>query len=422
MNNSAATSKKCAAAIKAREPSFIDGLAKHLVFRLLGGLKFGQIEIKDVEGRWTFGTDGTLAAHITVRDSSFYRRVVFGGSIGAGEAYIDHLWDVDDLAVLSRIMVLNMDLLDRMERGLGRILQLFRLLGHAVNNNSRKGSKRNILAHYDLGNEMYRAFLDPTMMYSSAIYPKASSTLEEATYHKLEIICKKLDLQPTDRVIEIGSGWGGFAIHAARNYGCHVTTTTISDAQYTEAKSRIAAAGLADRINLLQVDYRDLHGSFNKLVSIEMIEAVGQKYLPTFFKKCGELLTDNGTMLLQSITIRDNKYEQYARSVDFIQRHIFPGGHIPSVTKMVTLLTEKTDMVVRSLEDFGLDYARTLRDWRWRFAKAFPSLRDDGYDERFRRLWEYYLCYCEGGFQERSISVVHLVANRPGLQGGTVHR
>jgi cyclopropane-fatty-acyl-phospholipid synthase len=420
--NSAATSERCTATIKAKAPSFIDRLAKHMVLRLLGAMQFGQIVIRDGESRWTFGTDETLAAHINVRDSSFYRQVAFGGSIGAGEAYVDHLWDVDDLAVLSRIMVLNMDLLDRMERGLGSILNIFRLLGHTVNNNSRKGSKRNILAHYDLGNEMYRAFLDPTMMYSSAIYPNGSSSLEVASQHKLEIICKKLDLQPTDRVIEIGSGWGGFAIHAARNYGCHVTSTTISDAQYAEAKSRIEAAGLTDRITLLQSDYRDLDGTYDKLVSIEMVEAVGRKYLPTYFKKCSELLTDNGMMLLQAITIRDNKYDQYTRSVDFIQRHIFPGGHIPSVTTMLNLLTEKTDMVVRSLEDFGLDYARTLRDWRWRFTRAFPSLREHGYDERFRRLWEYYLCYCEGGFQERSISVVHLVASRPGNRDGTVHR
>lgn len=420
--NNAATSERCGATMKAKAPSFIDRLAKQMVFRLLGAIQFGQIVVRDGADQWTFGPDESLAAHITVRDSSFYRQVVFGGSIGAGEAYIDHLWDCDDLVVLSRIMVLNMDLLDRMERGLGWILQIFRLLAHAVNSNSRKGSKRNILAHYDLGNEMYRAFLDPTMMYSSAIYANGSSTLEEASHYKLETICEKLDLRATDRVIEIGSGWGGFAIHAARNYGCHVTTTTISDAQYAEAKSRIEAAGLTDRITLLQSDYRDLHGSFNKLVSIEMVEAVGRKYLPTFFKKCGELLAENGTMLLQAITIRDNKYDQYARSVDFIQRHIFPGGHVPSVTKMVNLLTEKTDMVVRSLEDFGPHYARTLRDWRYRFAKAFPSLREHGYDERFRRLWEFYLCYCEGGFQERSISVVHLVASRPGNRDGTVGR
>ncbi len=416
--NDAATRATYAATLKG--PTLIDKLAKQMVFRLLGALCFGQISIRDGQNRWTFGTDPTLKAQVTVRDGRFYRQVLFGGSIGAGEAYIDHLWDVDDLAVLARIMVLNMDLLDRMERGLGWFLQLFRMCGHALKQNSRKGSKRNILAHYDLGNEMYRSFLDPTLMYSSAIYPSESSSLEEASLHKLETICKKLRLQATDRVIEIGSGWGGFAIHAARNYGCHVTTTTISDAQYQEAKLRIAAAGLEDRITLLQSDYRDMHGSFDKLVSIEMVEAVGKKYLPTFFKKCGELLAENGTMLLQSITIRDNKYEQYARSVDFIQRHIFPGGHVPSVTRMVNLLTEKTDLVVRRLDDFGLDYARTLRDWRKRFTKAFPSLREHGYDERFRRLWEFYLCYCEGGFQERSISVVHLVATRPGNRVDTV--
>lgn len=420
--NGAATSQRCTATIQTKAPSLVDRLAKQLVFRLLRALQFGQVVITEGKERWTFGTDETLAAHITVRDSTFYRQVAFGGSIGAGEAYIDHLWDVDDLVVLSRIMVLNMDLLDRMERGLGWVLQIFRFIGHTLNSNSRKGSKRNILAHYDLGNEMYQSFLDPTMMYSSAIYPNAASTLEEASYYKLETICKKLDLQPTDRVIEIGAGWGGFAIHAARNYGCHVTTTTISDAQYAEAKNRIEAAGLVDRITILRSDYRDLHGSFDKLVSIEMVEAVGRKYLPTFFKKCSELLAENGTMLLQAITIRDNKYDQYARSVDFIQSHIFPGGHVPSVTKMVNLLTEKTDMVVRSLEDFGPHYARTLHDWRKRFVKAFPSLRELGYDDRFRRLWEYYLCYCEGGFQERSISVVHLVATRPNNRGGMVRR
>ena len=418
--NSATTSERYPATIEAKAPSLIDRLAKQLVFRLLQALRYGQITIVEGKDRWTFGSDQTLAAQVTVRDPSFYRQVAFGGSIGAGEAYVEHHWEADDLVVLSRIMVLNMDLLDRMERGLGMALQVFRFIGHTLNRNSKKGSKRNILAHYDLGNEMYRSFLDPTMMYSSAIYPSASSTLEEASLYKLETICKKLDLQATDRVIEIGSGWGGFAIHAARNYGCHVTTTTISDAQFQEASDRIKAAGLADRITLLQSDYRDLQGSFDKLVSIEMVEAVGQQYLPTFFQKCGELLAETGTMLLQAITIRDNKYDQYARSVDFIQHHIFPGGHVPSVTKMVNLLTEKTDMVVRSLEDFGDDYARTLRDWRWRFTKAFPALRDHGYDERFRRLWEYYLCYCEGGFQERSISVVHLVASRPGNRDGSV--
>lgn len=402
--------------------TILDRSARQMVFRLLGGIRFGQIILREGASRWVFGSNPQLSAQVTVKDARFYRRVVFGGSIGAGEAYIDHLWDVDDLVVLSRIMVLNMDILDRMEKGLSWFLQIFRGLGQALKGNSRKGAKRNILAHYDMGNDMYRAFLDPTMMYSSAIYPGETSSLEEASLHKLDTICRKLDLQPTDRVVEIGTGWGGFAIHAATNYGCHVTTTTISDAQYEEARNRIEEAGLRDRITLLRRDYRDLSGTFDKLVSIEMIEAVGRRYLPTFFQKCGELLTGNGVMLLQAITIRDNKYEQYANSVDFIQHHIFPGGHVPSVSRMIQLVADRTDMVVRSLDEFGLDYARTLRDWRNRFVKAFPSLRRHGYDESFRRLWEFYLCYCEGGFRERSISVVHLVASRPGPTAGVVDR
>jgi cyclopropane-fatty-acyl-phospholipid synthase len=282
-----------------------------------------------------------------------------------------------------------------------------------LNRNSRHGSRKNILAHYDLGNDLYKEFLDPTMMYSSAIYPSASSSLEEAAEYKLDHICKRLNLGPQDSVIEIGSGWGGFALHAASRYGCHVTTTTISDAQYAEAKRRIELAGLTDRITLLKKDYRDLEGTYDKLVSIEMIEAVGYHYLPTFFKKCGTLLKSGGTMLLQAITIRDQQFKSYVNDVDFIQKHIFPGGCLTSNSHMLKLIAEKSDMVVRNIEDFGLDYARTLSDWKERFLSAFPKLEKQGYDERFRRLWEFYLSYCEGGFRERSISVVQLVSTRP---------
>jgi cyclopropane-fatty-acyl-phospholipid synthase len=410
--NGLSTSKPLLLSVK--KNSLLDRLAKPLVMHLLKRLRHGRLVIRDGKEASVFGEEGDLCAQITVRDTAFYRKVLFGGSIGAGEAYVDHLWDVDDLTTLARIMVLNMDVLENMERGFGRLLQVIQLLGHLGRANTRQGAKRNILAHYDLGNDLYKAFLDPTMMYSSAIYPTAASSLEEASRHKLEVICNKLQLQKDDRVVEIGSGWGGFAIHAASNYGCHVTTTTISDAQYQEARERIAAAGLSDRITLLHSDYRDLSGTYDKLVSVEMIEAVGRNYLPAFFEKCCSLLRDNGTMLLQAITLRDYKYEQYKNSVDFIQRHIFPGGHVPSLTAMQSLLTKNTDLVVRSVEDFGLHYARTLEEWRLRFLKAFPQLRQIGYDERFRRLWEYYLCYCEGGFRERSISVVHLVATRPG--------
>lgn len=396
------------------EGSIATRWSRVLLFKMLSSLEFGQLIVTEGEKQWSFGNEKQPSARVTILNPTAYHKILFGGSIGGGEAYVDKLWDVDDLTALVRIMVINMHLLDRMEKGLAWLLRPVDLAKHIFNNNNKRGSKRNILAHYDLGNEMYASFLDPTMMYSSAIYPKNESTLEEAQQHKLEEICKKLDLQPTDSVIEIGTGWGGFALHAAKKYGCHVTTTTISDAQYDEAKKRVEAAGLSDRITLLQSDYRELTGEYDKLVSIEMIEAVGHKFLPGFFKKCGELLKPEGKMLLQAITIADQKYEQYVRTVDFIQRYIFPGGCLPSNNRMLQLIADKTDMVVRQIDDFGFDYARTLEDWRCRFHHAYSSLQRQGYDETFRRLWDYYLCYCQGGFLERSISVVHVVATRPG--------
>lgn len=393
------------------------GLYRTLFRRLLSGLEFGELIVQEKDQQWTFGSGGEPCARLTVHDPAVYKKVVFGGSIGAGEAYMDKLWEVDDLTALVRIMVLNMELLDRMERGLALLLRPVEFFRHLLNANNRAGSRQNILAHYDLGNDMYETFLDPTMMYSSAIYPAPESTLEEAQQNKLEILCRKLDLRSDDSVIEIGTGWGGFAIYAARNYGCHVTTTTISDAQFKEAEKRVAAAGLADRITVLQRDYRDLTGKYDKLVSIEMIEAVGNGFLPGFFRKCADLLTPEGKMVLQAITITDQKYKQYVRGVDFIQRYIFPGGCVPSISRMVHLIAEKTDMVVRQIDDFGFDYARTIEDWLERFQHSYPMLQDRGYDERFKRMWEFYLCYCLGGFLERSISVVHLVATRPANRG-----
>ncbi len=384
-----------------------------LLFNMLEKLEYGQLTIQEKGKIRTFGNDSSLRAHVTINDSRAYRKIVFGGSIGAGEAYIDKLWDVDNLTALVRIMVLNMSLLDRMERGLAWLNRPVDLIKHLLNSNNKKGAKRNILAHYDLGNDMYSAFLDPTMMYSSAIYPSKESNLVDAQRNKLDVICKKLGLKPTDTVVEIGSGWGGFAIHAAQNYGCHVTTTTISDAQYAEANKRIAALGLTNKITLMQKDYRELTGKFDKLVSIEMIEAVGHKYIPEFFKQCEHLLKPDGKMLIQAITIADQKYVQYARSVDFIQRYIFPGGCVPSNARMLQVISENTDMVVRQIDDFGFDYARTIKDWRNRFNNSYEYLLEKGYDETFKRLWEFYLCYCEGGFLERSISVVHVVATRP---------
>lgn len=394
--------------------SFFDRGAETLFYKLISRIVHGRLTVTDGVRSQTFGAeDAKLSAEIRVLDQKFYRRIVFGGSIGAGEAYVDGMWESDNLTNLIRIMALNIELLYRIEKIFSPLLQAFNVIKHRFNNNTKKGSKKNILSHYDLGNEMYQSFLDPTMMYSSGIYPKASSTLEEASVNKLDEICKKLELQPTDHLIEIGTGWGGFAIHAAKNYGCHVTTTTISDAQFEEAEKRIKANGLENKITLLKTDYRELEGKFDKLVSIEMIEAVGEKYLPGFFKKCSSLLKQDGKMLIQAITIRDQAYRQYANSVDFIQKHIFPGGFLPSNSKMLDVMSKKTDLVVRGLDDFGFDYARTLKDWRQRFNSNFDQIREFGFDDHFKRLWNFYFCYCEGGFRERTISVVHVIATKP---------
>ncbi len=391
----------------------IQSWAKKITFKLLGAIKEGQLHLEEDGSVNSFGSQGPLQVRLTVKDPALYPAIVFGGPVGAAESYIEGHWEADDLTALIRIMVLNMTLLENMKGGLVFLANTHRIVQHLLRRNTLSRAKKNIISHYDLGNEFYQSFLDPTMMYSSAIYPFPTSTLEEAALFKVKHICQKMQLGPSDHIIEIGSGWGGFAIYAATYYGCHVTTTTISEAQYHEARKRIRKANLTDKITLLRQDYRDLQGSFDKLVSIEMIEAVGYNYLSLFFEKCSELLKPDGMLLLQAITLRDQKYKAYLNHVDFIQEHIFPGGSLVSSSVMLEMLREKTDMVVTGLEDFGFDYARTLHDWRKRFLAQSQFLEKYGFDERFKRLWEYYLCYCEGGFLERTISVIQLIAAKP---------
>lgn len=394
--------------------SFTDRWAKRLFYLFIARVRHGRVTLIDGPLRRSFGAQkSTLVAEIDVRDQRFYKRIIFGGSIGAGEAYSEGLWESNNLTNLIRIMALNIEPINRIEQRFSWLFQPLSHLKHRFKSNTRKGSKKNILCHYDLGNEMYRSFLDPTMMYSSAIYPQVNSSLEQAAIYKLDLICQKLNLQATDHLVEIGSGWGGFAIHAAKHYGCQVTTTTISGAQFKEAQKRIQASGLEKQITLLKTDYRELKGKYDKLVAIEMVEAVGQKFLTSFFRKCSTLLKQDGKMLIQAITIKDQNYSHYASSVDFIQTHIFPGGFLPSNHKMLDIMATKTDLVVRSIDDFGFDYARTLKDWRRRFNKGFERIRQYGFDDTFKRLWNFYLCYCEGGFRERTVSVVHIVATKP---------
>jgi cyclopropane-fatty-acyl-phospholipid synthase len=275
------------------------------------------------------------------------------------------------------------------------------------------GSRKNILAHYDLGNDFYALFLDPTMTYSCGIFEKAQSTLEEAAIAKYDRICKKLQLKPGDRVLEIGTGWGGFAVHAVRNYNVHVTTTTISDAQYQYAEARFREARLQGRITLLKKDYRDLRGQFDKLVSIEMIEAIGHHYFDTFFNVCSRLLHEKGMMVLQAITIQDQEFQRYVRSVDFIKRYIFPGSCLTSITAMAGSVARATDLKIFHLEDITPHYARTLNEWRRRFFDNIDQVRAMNFPETFLRMWEYYLCYCEGGFSERYIGDVQMLLTKP---------
>jgi cyclopropane-fatty-acyl-phospholipid synthase len=300
-----------------------------------------------------------------------------------------------------------------METGAARLTRPLQQLFHRINRNTRDGARRNIAAHYDLGNDFFALWLDESMMYSSAIFPDAGSDLATAQRHRLDVICRKLELGPEDHLVEIGSGWGGFAIHAAREFGCRVTTTTISRQQHELARQRIEAAGLADRIDVLLRDYRDLDGQYDKLVSIEMIEAVGSDHYETYFSQCARLLKPGGRLLIQAITIADQQYRYAEKNVDFIKRYIFPGGCLPSLSVMINTITRVSDMLVTAVEDIGLDYARTLRHWRHNFEARIEEIRALGYPESFLRMWMFYLTYCEGAFLERAISDVHLEAEKP---------
>jgi cyclopropane-fatty-acyl-phospholipid synthase len=384
----------------------------------LKGLRGGQLRLQDAEGQVLLGqADGAdpLHATLTVHDADFYRQVALNGSVGAGESYMDGHWHSDDLVALVRLLVRNRDLLDGMEGGLARLGGLALKAWHGLRRNTRAGSRRNIAAHYDLGNALFRLFLDDNLMYSSAMFAPGD-TLEQASRRKLDRICQKLQLGPRDHLLEIGTGWGGMAIHAAGRYGCRVTTTTISKEQHALARERVAAAGLADRVTVLLEDYRDLRGEYDKLVSIEMIEAIGHQYLDAYFQACAARLAPDGLALVQAITIEDDRYEQALRSVDFIKRHVFPGSFIPCVSAMVGSAARAGSLRLLNLEDFGDSYALTLRHWRQRFLDRLDEVRALGYDERFVRLWDFYLCYCEGGFIERSISDVQLLFARAGAR------
>ena len=368
--------------------------------------------MSDADGSHQFGPeDAPLSASIRVLDPRVYGHMVMGGNLAAGEAFVDGAWETDDLLSLCRIFIVEHKLLNATAPALLRLARPATWAWHALQRNTRTGSRRNIAAHYDLGNEFYRLFLDRDMMYSSAIFPSADSTLDEASQYKNERICRKLGLSADTSVLEIGTGWGGFALHAAGRHGCHVTTTTLSRRQYEMAKARVAEAGLQDLVDVRLEDYRDLQGRYDRIVSIEMIEAVGHQYLDTFFRRCADLLHDEGRMLVQGITVPEWAWERHKRSVDFMKRYIFPGCSLISMTG-VSQAMARTDLRWENVEDIGPHYARTMHEWRRRFLARLPEVRDLGFDERFIRMWDFYLASCEAAFEERYTSNVQMLLAR----------
>jgi cyclopropane-fatty-acyl-phospholipid synthase len=377
----------------------------------LESLREGRITLSEGSEARSFGS-GAMHATVHVHSPRFYREAALGGSLGAAEAFLRGTWSCDDLTALFRILLRNADVMDGLETGLARVgaAMARRILN--LRRNTVEGSRRNIEDHYDLGNDFFRLFLDESMTYSAAIFERPDSTLFEASMAKIDRLCRKLDLQPSDHLVEIGAGWGALAVHAAQRYGCRVTTTTISRQQHEVARERIAAAGLEGRITLVMEDYRNLRGAFDKLVSVEMIEAVGHEYLGEYFRTCCRLLKPDGTMAIQAIVMAEHRYAQYLRTPDFIQRYVFPGSHIPAMSAMMKATAQGTDLTPMHLEDITPHYAQTLRLWRQNFQSNLDAVRALGYPGRFIRLWDYYLCYCEAGFEERNVLDMQLVLGR----------
>jgi cyclopropane-fatty-acyl-phospholipid synthase len=399
------------------QPTARDRIARAIVLAVFSRMRRGELIVNEPSRRMRFGERDPrrpLSTELNVRSPRFYRSVL-RGSLGLSESYVEGAWDCDDLVTLTRIAARNVGALDTARKLLAPVLVPLQRAASWLARNTPARARRQIAAHYDLGNELFAQFLDRTMMYSCAVFESPESTLEEASLAKLERICRKLRLTPDDHVLEIGTGWGGFAQYAAERYGCRVTTTTISAEQHAYATKRICDAGLGDRVTVLFKDYRELRGRYDKLVSIEMIEAVGWQYFPTFFSRCSELVAEHGAMLLQAIVIEDRAYEVEKAGKSFVNTHVFPGGCLPSLQVIARMVARATDFREAQLEDITEHYATTLRHWRERFGESATRLSELGYDERFRRLWELYLSYCEGGFRERRIQDVQLLLAKPGF-------
>ena len=387
---------------------------KNILLKKLGGLRFGRLTIVDGPKTFIFGNKHSeFHAIITVTSQEFYVFLGSGGTLGAAEAYTAGYWHADNLVSLIQIIIKNKKTMGNLESGLARLANPFNKIIHKKRQNSIKGSKKNILAHYDLSNDFYRLWLDSTMTYSCGVFLNEDSSMKEASVEKLDRFCRKLKLTKNDKVLEIGTGWGSFALHAAKNYGCHVTTTTISDNQFSYVSDLISKENLWSQVTLLNRDYRELEGSFDKIVSIEMIEAVGPEHVSGFFNKVSSLLRPSGLMALQGITYNEPDFEAYKNSVDFIKKYIFPGGCLVSVTQIKDAIKAKTDLTLVDVEDITQHYAKTVKYWRKDFIKALPEIRSLGFSESFIRIWEFYFVYCEAGFLENLIGDFQFVFAKP---------
>ena len=392
------------------------GFWERALCRQLNKIDQGCLTLKAGNQTHQMGTvsDENISANIEVHNNAFFRKTCLGGSLGVADSYADGDWDTNDLVAVFRLFLQNQEVMDGMESGWASLLNRIARWGYLLSQkNTRKGSRKNIALHYDLGNDFYELMLDPTMTYSCGIFNSPECTLEEASLAKYDRIIDQLDIQSHHHILEIGCGWGGFAHRLAERTEAKLTATTISDRQYEYARERIEKAGVHDRISIVRQDYRDLVGQFDRIVSIEMIEAVGHEFLPTYFSKISDLLVSDGAALIQGITMPDHRFTQYLKEVDYIRTRVFPGSCVPSASAMIEAAVKKSDLRPADLHDFGYHYSRTLREWRMHFLENEEEIKKLGYDEHFRRAWLYYLCYCEAGFEEGYTGDIHLLLAKP---------
>ena len=400
-----------------KKPTLLSAVFKKIILKKFKNLQFGYIHLTDGAESYSYGDNSSeMKVEMEILSSEFYVFLGSGGLLGVTEAYTAGYWRADDIVTLIRLIIKNSKVMEKLDSGWAKLIRPLNTYIHRKRQNTLSGSKENILAHYDLSNDFYKLWLDETMTYSCGVFENDKSTLNEASIEKLDRICRKLDLKPNDNILEIGTGWGSFAIHAAKKYGCHITTTTISDAQYEYAKQRIIDEGLESKIKLLNQDYRNLSGTFDKIISIEMIEAVGHEYVELFFQKVSKLLKKDGLFALQGITFNDHKFDEYKNSVDFIKKYIFPGSCLISISQITNAIKNRTDLEVVNLEDISKHYSKTLYEWRKNFMNVLPEVKSLGFSNAFINMWEFYLIYCEAGFIERNIGDYQVIFAKSGAR------